>query len=75
MERKITCEQANRMDLVDYLENLGHFPKKIKNNDYWYLSPFREEKTPSFKVNRKLNLWYDHGTGTGGRITPETFKL
>lgn len=53
MKRKIMCEQANQMDVVDYLEKLDHIPKKIRNNDYWYLSPLRDEKTPSFKVNRK----------------------
>src|SRR5690606_29931907 len=38
------------------------------NQDYWYLSPLRDEKTPSFKVNRKLNVWYDHATGKGGNL-------
>ena len=42
--------------------------QKIRNNDYWYLSPLREEKEASFKVNRKLNVWYDHGLGQGGNI-------
>ena len=28
-------------------------------------SPFREEKTPSFKVNDRLNEWYDFGAATG----------
>ena len=54
--------------MVDYLEKLGYMPQKIRGNDYWYLSPFRQEKEPSFKVNRKLNAWYDHGTGRGGNI-------
>ncbi len=28
----------------------------------------RDEKTASFKVNRKLNCWYDHGIGSGGNL-------
>ncbi|MBI1342126.1 MAG: DNA primase [Terrimonas sp.] len=68
MQGKILCEQANQIDLVDYLEKLGYIPKKIRNNDYWYLSPLREEKTPSFKVNRLKNVWYDHGLGKGGSL-------
>jgi DNA primase len=28
----------------------------------------RAEKTPSFKVNRKLKVWYDHATGEGGNL-------
>ena len=38
------------MVMIDYLSKLGYQPAKIKNNDYWYLSPLREERTPSFKV-------------------------
>lgn len=57
-----------QLDIVKYLEKLGYRPEKISNNDYWYLSPLRDEKEASFKVNRKLNLWFDHGTGRGGSI-------
>jgi Toprim-like/CHC2 zinc finger len=66
--KKISCAEANQVDLVDYLMKLGYSAQKIRNNDYWYLSPFREEKTASFKVNRKMNAWYDHATGKGGRL-------
>lgn len=68
MQRKILCKQANQIDMVDYLEKLGHSPQKIRNNDYWYLSPLREEKTASFKVNRSKNVWYDHAIGKGGTL-------
>jgi hypothetical protein len=60
--------EAKQVDLVEYLEKLGYQPQRIRNNDYWYLSPLRDEKTASFKVNRKLNAWYDHGIGKGGTI-------
>lgn len=60
--------EAKQIDLVDYLAALGHQPQKTRNNDYWYNSPLREEKTPSFKVNRSLNVWYDHGIGKGGNL-------
>lgn len=65
---KLTCSGAKQIDLVDYLASLGHQPQKVNNRDYWYLSPLREEKTPSFKVNQKLNVWYDHATGKGGNL-------
>ncbi|BBE20057.1 DNA primase [Aquipluma nitroreducens] len=64
----LSISEAKEMDMVNYLSALGHEPAKIRNNDYWYLSPLREEKTPSFKVNRKLNRWYDHGLGRGGNL-------
>ena len=63
-----SCTEARQMDIVSYLSNLGYEPAKIRNFDHWYLSPLRNEKTPSFKVNRKLNLWYDHGIGKGGNV-------
>ncbi|HVU93716.1 MAG TPA: toprim domain-containing protein [Puia sp.] len=64
----LCCQDAKRIDLVDYLAQLGHHPRHIRRDDHWYLSPFREEKTPSFKVNKRLNLWFDHGTGKGGDL-------
>ena len=65
---KITCAAAKQLDLVDYLASLGHHPQKIRNQDYWYLSPLRDEKTASFKVNRHHNVWFDHGVGQGGNL-------
>lgn len=67
-QQRLSIQEAKEMDMVDYLSNLGYKPAKIRNADYWYLSPLRNEKTPSFKVNRKLNRWYDHGLGEGGDL-------
>jgi len=63
-----SCREAKQKDLVEYLAALGHRPTKIHGADHWYLSPFREEKTPSFKVNQQFNVWYDHGIGKGGNL-------
>jgi hypothetical protein len=63
-----SLNDAKQIDMVDYLSKLGYSPSKIRNFDYWYLSPLRKEKTPSFKINRKLNCWYDHGIGKGGNL-------
>ena len=60
--------QAKQIDLVEYLASLGYNPAKIKNEEYWYLSPLREERTASFKVDRGQNIWYDHGLGKGGTL-------
>lgn len=70
MEKKqrLTCAQVREMDIVAYLAKLGIEPKRIRGNDFWYHSPFRNERTPSFKVNRNLNKWYDFGEGIGGSI-------
>lgn len=34
----------------------------------WYENPLREERTASFSVNVKKNLWHDFGTGEGGKV-------
>ncbi len=64
----MNCAEANELSLIDYLSFLGHQPQKVRGEDHWYLSPLREEREASFKVNRKKNLWYDHGTGKGGTL-------
>lgn len=63
-----TVQDAKQIDMVEYLEKLGYQPVRVRNQDYWYLSPMRNELEPSFKINRKLNAWYDHGSGVGGNI-------
>src|SRR5690606_11220770 len=67
-KQRLSIDEAKGIDMVDYLSRLGYQPAKIRNVDYLYCSPFKNEKTPSFKINRKLNCWYDHGPGNGGAI-------
>jgi hypothetical protein len=61
-------QQAKQADLVTLLAQLGFTPAKIKPPDYWYRSPFRDEHTASFKVNRDRNIFFDHGEGKGGNV-------
>lgn len=68
MDFRESLQAAKDIDMVDYLSTLGFTASKIRNNDFWYYSPLRQEKTPSFKINRKLNRWYDHGLGKGGSL-------
>ncbi len=62
------CAEANKVDLVDYLCSFGFIPAKTISYDCWYLSPFRNEKEASFKVNKTKNVWYGHGAGKGGSV-------
>ncbi len=64
----MTCAEANKIDLVEYLFSSGFTPTRIRGNDYWYLSLFRNEKEASFKVNKAKNVWYYHGAGKGGDV-------
>lgn len=59
---------AKRLPLTDFLAALGHKPASVRGKDFWYLSPFRKESTPSFKVDSSRNVWYDHGEGRGGTV-------
>src|SRR5690554_527979 len=67
-ETRIGCREAREIDMISYLSGLGHEPSCIKGVDFWYRSPLREENTASFKINRKLNRWFDFGTGKGGNL-------
>lgn len=64
----MTIEEAKQVRIVDFLAQLGHHAQYIKSDQYWYLSPLRDEQSPSFKVNDRLNEWYDFGAATGGDL-------
>ena len=51
--------------VADILSHLGYSDRH--QGDMFY-SPFRNEVSPSFHINRKANVWYDHGTGMGGGV-------
>ena len=67
--------QAKLISIINFLEALGIFPAKIRGRSATYYSPFRNERTPSFKVDIELNVWYDHGEGKGGNIIDLGIKL
>lgn len=73
--KNISCREARQIPIADYLKKLGFVPAYTRGNDYWYCSPLREENHASFKVNTKLNLWYDHGTGEGGTMIDLGIRL
>ncbi len=67
-KKKPSCNEVRELDMVDYLSSIGYEPTKVKGNSYWYLSPLRNERTPSFKINRNRNRFYDFGEGWGGNL-------
>ena len=64
----MNISEAKQIRIVDFLAKLGHRAQYVKSEQYWYLSPLRQEDTPSFKVNDRLNEWYDFGAATGGDL-------
>lgn len=64
----MNCDKAKKIKIEDFLNSLGLKPVRTYGDFLWYNSPFRKDKNPSFKVDRRKNLWYDVGTGAGGNI-------
>lgn len=69
MNGKFTFKEVkSRIEIRQYLASLGHHAVRQNGVDVWYKSPFHEESTPSFKVNKKHQIWYDHSLGIGGDL-------
>ena len=66
---------SNRISIRDFLARRGIQPKYERNGYGMYLSPLREERTPSFKVDYMRNLWYDFGLGEGGTLLTLVMRL
>ncbi|WP_313103128.1 toprim domain-containing protein [Empedobacter sp.] len=72
----MNCKTINeQIKMIDYLAQKNINPIKIKNNEYWYYSPFRNENTASFKVDISTNRFYDFGEGIGGTLIDLISKL
>jgi hypothetical protein len=67
MERT-EIEAMRQIPLADFLARLGYEPVRRSGNELWYCAPYRNERTPSFRVNVAKQLWYDFGLGKGGDI-------
>ena len=63
------------ISIRQFLARRGIQPKYERNGYGMYLSPLREERTPSFKVDYVRNLWYDFGLGEGGTLRTLVMRL
>ena len=61
-------QHIKQISISDYLQQQGYAPARVQGIHYWYYSPLRNERTPSFKVNTERNQWYDFGSGEHGDI-------
>lgn len=50
-------ELIESVDILEYISQYTEFTEK--NGEYWALSPFKDEKTPSFSVRKETNSFYD----------------
>lgn len=74
---KLDAKTLKQTPITTLLAKLNHNPKTQKGYIWWYYSPFRNESTPSFKVDTQQNLWHDFGGGDkeGGDIIRLVEKL
>lgn len=56
----------DNVDIVDYISQ--YCDLEPRDGEYWGLSPFNDEKTPSFSVNRETKIWHDFSAGFGGNM-------
>ena len=67
--------QIKQISIRAYLAEQGLHPVKDNPRYGLYLSPLREEHSPSFKVDYEQNLWYDFGLGEGGSIIDLVMRM
>ena len=54
------------VDIVDFISEYVELTEK--NGEYWGLSPFKQENTPSFSVRRETGRFYCFASGKGGSV-------
>lgn len=71
----MNTNDIKQIDIRNFLARSGITPARENPSGGMYLSPLREERTPSFHVDYNKNLWYDFGTGKGGSMIDLIMEL
>ncbi len=64
ISEELVEEIRSANDIVDVISSYVHLQKK--GTDYFGLCPFHNEKTPSFSVSQRKQMYYCFGCGAGG---------
>ena len=75
MNRDNSIDSIKQISIRDYLARRGILPSTERVTHGVYLSPYRQERNPSFRVDYLKNLWYDFGSGEGGSIIDLVMKM
>lgn len=59
-------ELIRSIDIVEYISQFVEMEQR--GDEWWGLSPFQNEKTPSFSVRPDPPFWYDYSSGRSGNI-------
>lgn len=57
---------VNKCSIVDYISQ--YVELREKRGEFWGLSPFKHERTPSFSANEEKKVFYDYSSGKSGNI-------
>ncbi len=66
-------EVINRTSIVEIINS--SVPLKKKGSNYFGLSPFKKEKTPSFSVNEEKKIFHCFSTGEHGNVIDFLIKV
>lgn len=62
-------ELQDLMNSIDIVEFISQFVDlEEKNGEFWGLSCFKDERTPSFSVRQDPPVFYDYSSGIGGNL-------
>ena len=66
----MTIDEIKSVSILQWMRANGYGEGIRKGRNFFFLSPLRQERTPSFSVNPDKNLWYDFGSSNrnGGNI-------
>lgn len=59
-------ELIESIDIVEFISQFVELEQR--GDEYWGLSPFKEENTPSFSVRRETGKFFDFSSGLGGSL-------
>lgn len=59
-------ELIRSVDIVEFISQFVDLTQR--GEEYWGLSCFKEEKTPSFSARREPPFFYDYSSGLGGNL-------
>lgn len=59
-------EILESVDIVDYISQFVDLEQK--GDEWWGISPFKDERTPSFSVRRETGVWKDFASGLAGNL-------
>ena len=56
----------NEINILEYISQYAEFEEK--DGEFWALSMFNSENTPSFSIRKETNQFYDFSAGFGGGL-------